>query len=173
MRRTWRHTLCLTALAVALGCRGQAVTGEDPAAPAGTPDQIATGTSLAINDPNGLRQALVTADSAFVFQQSQRIEFRTAKVIIFDQRGDQAATLTAGRAIYDIRTGLIEADRNAAVTTDRQGRLTAPKLTFDPRRLQFRNDGDYRYDPPGGAAAVVGRRVVADVRLNSVKGARN
>ncbi len=170
MGRLWSGGVGAAALLVAqLGCKPsvQAAPTETPSV--GGADQILTGvtTNLAVD---GRRKNYVVADSAFLFQEAQRMEFARIRVTIFDAEGQPAATLSSKRAVYTIGSRVLDARGDVLVVTPRGDTLRSARVTYDNDRRQFGGDSAFVFK--GKAGPVNGKGFTADEGLRNVVGGR-
>lgn len=163
MRPSLRAGTFLLAAGLA-ACRGQ---GPGPATtnPSGaTADQVVAGVRTTLTDSLGVRKGLVVADSAFVHQADQRIDFQQVTATLFDAGGDPAATVAGSRASYSVATGRFELEGGVTVTLTRGGRLTVPALGYDARSLEFQSDSAWVFESGGTTLRGTGLRAGLGLR---------
>ena len=167
---SWTTIIRLAGLAVALaGCGSpdQAIAPEvssDEAA-----DQVLTGvvTNLAVD---GRRKNYVVADSAFTYQEAQRLEFIRVRVTFFDAEGQPTAELTARRAGYTIQNQVFDARGDVVVITPRRDTLRSARVAYDNVARQFRSDSAFVFKAKAGL--VTGKGFTADPGLRNLVSAR-
>jgi hypothetical protein len=101
-------------------------------------------------DDKGSRMGSVVAETAFVFQQAQRITFRQLIATLFDRNGDQAGVLTAGGGTYHLDSRVLDAQDEVIFSPVGGGTLSTSKLQYDLRKMRWTTEGAYRYDGPTG-----------------------
>jgi LPS export ABC transporter protein LptC len=79
----------------------------------------------------GVQRAELFADTAFIFDDNSRFEFRRVRTNFNTHTGDPNGTLTADRGRYDIRLGVLEGYGNVVVVTTDGRRLNSPHLRYD------------------------------------------
>jgi LPS export ABC transporter protein LptC len=95
-------------------------------------DKVVIGTSHYIT-VNGVRQALLKADTAYFHDDAQPIEFRQVHLTIYGATGEVAAIMTAETALLNPRTEIMEARRNVVVIAPEDDRrVETDELHYDP-----------------------------------------
>ena len=157
------------ALVAQPGCRPASQAAPTETATAGGADQVLTGvtTNLAVD---GRRKNYIVADSAFLFQEAQRMEFARIRATIFDADGQPAATLNAKRAVYTIATRILDARGDVVVVTPRGDTLRSAQVTYDNDRRKFGGDSTFVFK--GKAGLVNGKSFTADDGLRNVAAGR-
>ncbi len=118
-------------------------------------DQLMMGVRLYLTD-QGVRQAFLESDTAFVYEVSGRTELKRVRVTFFEAAtGDTASVLTSDEGTYQQRSGAMEARGDCRVVTSDGGRLTTSVLRYDQAANQVSTDQPYTY--------VIGDRVVQGV----------
>jgi LPS export ABC transporter protein LptC len=151
--------LCLASLAA---CTEQGVAPSlRVASSADSADQILESMTMNIVR-EGVRQSLVVADTAYIYQDHQVAVFRNMRATFFDAQGNPTSVLTAGRGEYHIQRGSLEArDSVVVVSADAPyRRLTTSHLVYDRDRGEVRSDSAFVYEGPDGILR--GRRFTAD-----------
>lgn len=149
MRRTARALLAFAAAAPALwalGCGKPA--REDLAAvqeAADSADQLMLGLRQYMTN-NGVRQAYLTADTGYVYENSGHVDLKHIHVTFFTPAGDSSSVLTALQGFYNMRSGLMEARGNVVVVRNDGARLTTSDLVYDQGRNEVRTDSAYTFD---------------------------
>ena len=152
-------------LAVVAACRpADQAAAPDVVAP-GSADQIMTNvvTNLAVD---GRRKDYVRADTAYTYQEAQRIEFVRLKVTFFDLDGQPTAELTAKRAVYTIGDRRLDARGDVVVVTPRGDSLRGARVTYDNTLRQFRSDSAFVFKSKAGLTK--GKGFTADPDLRNV-----
>lgn len=132
--------LAIIALALLAACgRGAEVpTGEEPKELQA--DKVVTGMRHFIT-ANGVRQALLLADTAFFFDETKPIELRKVELTIFNAAGEVAATVTSESALIDPRTEKVDAKGNVVVVSPEEDqRIESDELHYDPAKDRIWSD---------------------------------
>ncbi len=119
----------------------------------------------------GVRRAYLVADTAFFYDDGNRIEMRRPRLTFFSAAGDSSSVLTGRTARYDVRLRRVEGRGNVVVTTTDGKRLTSPQLVYDQYLNQITSDTSFVFTEPGRTLTGIGLRT--DPRLNSVQVLRN
>lgn len=91
----------------------------------------------------GVQRGELFADTAFVFNDQTRFIFRNARVNFNTALGVPNGTMRANRAVYDLRTQILEGFGNVVITTNDGKRLTAPQLRFNQIANQVSSDSAF------------------------------
>lgn len=82
---------------------------------------------------NGIRQALLLADTAYFYDDGAPIDFRSVELTIYGEAGGIAAILTSETATLDPRTEAMIARGNVVVVAPEDDqRLETDELHYDP-----------------------------------------
>src|ERR687895_2941192 len=141
---TWRAMLTglLAACAVA-ACREREqlpVTAVPTAADSA--DQVMFGVRTLLND-RGVQQGELFADTAYVYDDNSRFEFRKVRTTFNTPTGAPNGTLTARRGRYDMRQRVLEGFGDVVVVTTDGKRLLTPHLRFEQSRNLVRSDSAF------------------------------
>jgi len=129
-------------------------------------DQVIFGLVHALT-AGGIRRGELRADTAFFYDDMQRIEMRKVTAYSFDRSGAKAATMTGDRGNYDLRTQKIEGSNVVLSTVD--GRtLKSPHLVWDRGLNQVTSDTTFSFTSPGRNMSGVGFRSDPQLRNFSV-----
>ena len=129
-------------------------------------DQVMTGVRLYLTN-QGVRQAYVEADTAFVYENAGRTELRRVKVTFYRvATGDTTSVLTSAEGTYQSRSGSMEARGNVVVVTSEGARLTTSVLRFDQAKNQVSTDQAYTYD--SGERHMEGQGFVSDPSFSNI-----
>lgn len=111
------------------GGTGNAARGEPTALQA---DKVVIGVRHYITT-DGIRQALLKADTAFFYNETDPIEFRQVELTIYGATGEVAAILTAEMALLDPHTEAMEAKGNVVIVAPEDDqRVETEELHYDP-----------------------------------------
>ena len=135
-------------LGIALGaglaaCRspeGPPVTATPTAADSA--DQVMFEVRTLLTD-RGVQQGELFADTAYVYDDNSRFEFRNVRTTFNTPTGAPSGTLTAQRGSYDMRQRVLEGFGNVVVTSTDGKRLLTPHLRFDQGRNLVRSDSSF------------------------------
>ncbi len=135
----------------AAACGEQGVAPQARIAAADSADQVLEGMTTTIL-ADGVRRSVVSADTAYIYQNRQVAELRTLRASFFDLQGNHTSTLTADRGTYGIEGGTLEAWGNVEVVSmdGTNRRLRTGHLIYDRVQNQIRSDSAFTYESPGG-----------------------
>ncbi len=119
----------------------------------------------------GVRRANLVADTAFFYDDGNRIEMRRVRLVFFSATGDSSSVLTARNGRYDVRLQRVEGRGDVVVTTTEGKRLTSPQLVYDRVLNQITSDTSFVFTEPGRTLTGIGLRT--DPKLTTVQVLRN
>ncbi len=96
-------------------------------------DQVGFYVTMQITE-DGIRSAEMTADTAFTYEESRRLDLIGVRVVFFREDGSEGGTLTSRTADYNIADGLFIARENVVLITPGESgerRLETEELHFD------------------------------------------
>jgi LPS export ABC transporter protein LptC len=133
----------LAALCALASCRGR----EQPPvtavqSPADSADQVMVQVRTLLTE-RGVQQGELFADTAYVYDDNSRFEFRKVRTTFNTPTGALNGTLTARQGRYDMRQRVLEAFGNVVVVTTDGKRLLTPHLRFDQSRNLVRSDSAF------------------------------
>jgi LPS export ABC transporter protein LptC len=141
---TWRVIVAaLTALGPLAACRGREqppVTAVQTAADSA--DQVMVRVRTLLTE-RGVQQGQLFADTAYVYDDNSRFEFRKVRTTFNTPTGAPNGTLTAQRGRYDMRMRVLEGFGDVVVVTTDGKRLMTPHLRFDQSRNLVRSDSAF------------------------------
>lgn len=165
LRLGWGVALLLLATALG-GCKGR---GHDIVAEveqaADSADQLMIHLTQYLT-AEGVRQAKLEADSAFIYENSGRVDLKTIKVTFFTVNGVQTSVLTAKGGLYNLRTGQMEARGDCVVVMTNGARLTSEVLRYDQTKNEVSTDQPFVYD--AADRHIVGDGFVSDPSFSSI-----
>jgi len=170
MRARWRAALGVAAFAAALpvlsACRrsGPDVVAQAEEA-ADSADQFMTRMTVVLTS-QGVRQANVEADSAFVYDNAGRTELRRVHVTFFSVTGVQQSVLTSDSGTYNTRAETMEARGHVVVVRSDGARLTTSLLRYNQNSNQVSTDQPYTYEE--GDRRVRGEGFVSDPSFSNI-----
>jgi LPS export ABC transporter protein LptC len=99
---------------------------------------------------NGVRQALLLADTAYFYDDPALIEFRQVKLTIYHASGEVGAILTSDEAELDPRTEVMAARGNVVVVAPEDDqRIETEELHYDPSLDRLWSDHPTTYTRAG------------------------
>jgi LPS export ABC transporter protein LptC len=135
--RLWSVAL-ITLLAACGGASQGPVAGADPAALKA--DKVMVGSRHYIT-VNGVRQALLVADTAYFYGDLEPIDFRRVNLTIYQATGEIAAIMTSATARLDPRTEVMDAQGDVVVVAPEEDqRIETEELHYDPSRDRLWSD---------------------------------
>ena len=109
-------------------------------------DQTMFGLSQILTN-DGVKQAYLQADTAFMYEASGRVDLRHVKVTFYTAMGDPESVLTGLTGTYWTRTNQMSAKGSVVVVrTADQAKLRTEFLEYDPDKNQVRTDQPYVAD---------------------------
>jgi LPS export ABC transporter protein LptC len=116
------------------------------AAAADSADQTMFGLSQILTR-DGVKQAYLQADTAFMYEGSGRVDLRKVKVTFYSALGEQQSVLTGLTGTYWTRTNQMSARGSVLVVrTADQARLRTEFLEYDPVKNEVRTDQPFLAD---------------------------
>ncbi|MGH7663165.1 MAG: LPS export ABC transporter periplasmic protein LptC [Gemmatimonadaceae bacterium] len=142
--------LALALTAAVSGCR----KGTEPPVAAGntmadSADQVLFGVHFRLTE-EGLNQALLLADTAYIFEDGTRMEFRDVALEFFTELGAKNATLTAREGTYNTRTQVMQGHGDVVVVSEDGRRLTTEQIRFEQLSQEISSDSAFVLTEPGG-----------------------
>jgi LPS export ABC transporter protein LptC len=96
---------------------------------------------------DGVQQAYLQADSAFVYEATGRVDLKRIHVTFYSPEGVQMSVLTAQTGTYWMRTNQMSARTDVVVVRTVDGaRLQTDFLEYDPAKNEVRTDQPYVAD---------------------------
>lgn len=156
----------LVVAATACGAEGRVPTVSSRSALADSADQVMFNIATVITD-RGLMRAQLAADTAYFFDDNQRVELRTVKTNFFDAVGKQTSTLTSVEGTYNLRLQETEARKNVVVVGTDGRRLETSQLRYHAGRDEISSDSAFVLTEPSRRVAGVG--FVSDPDMKNVR----
>ena len=136
----------LGALLVLAACGGAEKGVAALGTTADSADEVIAGLKQNLTN-DGVKNAYLRADSAWVYEASGRVDLKHVTVTFFSAEGVQMSTLTSETGIYWMRTNLMSARGNVVVVRTSDGaRLRTEFLQYDPAKAQVSTDQPYVAD---------------------------
>lgn len=153
------------AVVATLACSDQGTRPTTAVAVADSADQVIFSMTTSVHD-NGDRRSQVVAETAYVYQNAQKMDLRRLRVVFYDELGRQSSVLTAKQGIYSLTNGSLDA-RGAVFVESTDGRkLSTEHLIYDKAMLQLRSDTNFVYDAPTGR--LTGTSFESDLEFKNV-----
>ncbi len=131
MRRSLPAGLMAVVVAATLACNG---TAEPPVAHvpsvADSAEQVMVQFSSVLTN-NGVKRGTMTADTAFVFNDQTRFDFRNVHVDFTDSTGAYNGTMRADSGRYNMRTNVLDGWGHVVITTTKGEQLETPQVRFN------------------------------------------
>jgi LPS export ABC transporter protein LptC len=122
---------------------------------------------------SGIRRAELLADTAYFYDQGNRLELRRVHVTFFTAAGAKDAVLTGRRGTYDVRAQKLVGRGNVLVVSEDGRRLASPHLVYDRAANQVSSDSAFTFNEPGRRLEGVGFQSDPALRnLTVLRGAR-
>lgn len=165
MRRRLVVLAALTALITACD------TGTEPPVTMPNPladsaDQVVFGANSYVTD-SGLLRARLLADTAYMFDNSTRMEVRGVRVTFYTNTGAQSAVLTAEEGTSNTARSQVEARKNVVVVSTDGKRLTTEQLRYNQMTDQISSDSAFVLTEKGRRLEGIG--FVSDPALNNIR----
>lgn len=112
-------------------------------------DQVLLGMSHYVTD-GGVLRALVRADTAYFFSNSQRAELRNVHVTFYDEAGKPTSTLTSREGTHHWRSGDMQARGNVVVVRGKDGAtMRTEVMDYSQAHNEVSSDKPFVWDEPG------------------------
>lgn len=148
MRRAWPLGVALMgSMALAAACAPSGVTPTATAAIADSADMVMLGMERVVLE-DGVRRAVIRADTAYTYQSSQLMEFRTLTVTFYDAAGVETSTLTAAEGTYRILAESLDARGQVRVVTPDGRQLQSERLRYERAGNHISTDLAFTFQSP-------------------------
>ena len=166
---TRRRVLLVAMLGVALPLLGACKKAKEPPVTPRSPladsaDQVMFGVRQFLTE-QGVRQAQLRSDTAFMFENGTRIELRGVHLTFFGTTGARTAVLTSRDGSYSTRENRMEARRDVVVVSEDGRRLETQQLRYDQGRNEISSDSAYVATEGGRRQSGVGFRSDPNMRF--------
>jgi len=122
---------------------------------------------------SGIRRAELRADTAYFYDQGNRIEMRKVHVTFYTALGAKDAVLTGREGTYDVRAQRLIGRGDVLVVSEDGKRLASPMLVYDRTTNQVSSDSTFTFNEPGRRLAGIGFRSDPALRnLQVLRGAK-
>lgn len=137
---------CVALAALLGGCGGTERGVASVGAAADSADQVMWKVRQYLTK-DGVQQAYLQADSAFVYEATGRVDLKRIHVTFYSPEGVQMSVLTAQTGTYWMRTNQMSARTDVVVVRTVDGaRLQTDFLEYDPAKNEVRTDQPYVAD---------------------------
>ena len=120
----------------------------------------------------GLRRAQLLSDTAFFYDQMNRIELRNIRAIFYTATGDSNGVMTAERGSFDVRNQRLEGRGNVKISTVDGRRLSSPQLVWERLSNQVTSDTSFTFSDGAKTLSGIGLRTDPQLRnLQVLRGA--
>lgn len=141
MRRPCLLMFAATA-AIAAACNKPSPPPVSRNATADSADQVMMGVRTLVTN-QGVQRGELFADTAYVFDDNSRFEFRNVRTTFNTATGVKDGVMRAKRARYDIRNGVLEGFGDVEIVTNDGRKLTSQHLRYDQGRNLVASDSAY------------------------------
>jgi LPS export ABC transporter protein LptC len=138
MTKTTMTRLLACAALAAAACGGvQTPTGEYVSLPA---DQVVVGLLQQI-ETNGIRSAVLRADTAYVFSDSAKANLRGVHLVMYDENGREQSTLRSESGeIEEVTQKMVARGSVVLITENGQRRIETEEFHYDPQNDRIWSD---------------------------------
>lgn len=166
MKRLLPVGLLAVAVAAVVGCGS---TAEPPVAHvpsvADSAEQVMVQFSSVLTN-KGIERGTMTADTAFVFNDQTRFDFRNVHVDFADNNGEPSGTMQADSGRYNTRTEVLDGWGHVVITTTKGERLETPQLRFNQATNLVSSDTSFVLTQGDKVSRGIG--FTADPQLNRI-----
>jgi LPS export ABC transporter protein LptC len=159
--------LTIVAALAGIGCEKQSPeVVASAAAQSMRADQVMFGVQQFITQ-DGIRRGVLNADTAYVFEDSGKVDVRKVRLNMFNETGKSAANLTSKAGTLDTRTqGMIARGNVVLITADGQ-KINTEELHYDPNAHRVWSDVTTTMVQNGGP--LTGDGFTADDQMRNIK----
>jgi LPS export ABC transporter protein LptC len=105
---------------------------------------------------HGIQRGNLTADTAYILDETTRIDLRKAHVVFTTETGAPQGTMEANRGVYSTRTQVLEGWGNVIVKLVDGRTLHSPHVTFSQLTHQISSDTTYTISGKQGTQMGIG-----------------
>lgn len=170
--RTARSLVAGVALAATLACNGATEPIGDGDVPELPSDQVIEGVTFTVTQ-EGVRQALLLSDTAYMHQDSTGVDLVGMDLRVFDEEGRERAHVTSTTGVLDTRTQAMTATGDVRLVTSDGTVITTDELHYDPSDNRIWSDQPTVMVQRGGSR-VEGTGFTSDTEFRNyqIQGAR-
>ncbi len=126
-------------------------------------DQIMFGVNTYLTD-QGLMKARVEADTAYMFEDNNRVELRTLRMTFFTSTGERNAVLTSREGTYNTRLNQADARGNVILVSEDGRRLETEQLRYSQIQNTVSSDSQFVLTEPARRVEGIGFTSDPDLR---------
>lgn len=142
MRRLAPFLVAAAATLISTACHKQKAPPVKAGTTADSADQVMLNVRTLLVD-RGVQRGELHADTAYVFDDNSRFEFRNVNTAFNTSTGAPNGTLTGKKGRYDIRNGILEGWGDVLIVTTDGRRLSTQQLKFDQTRNEVSSDSAF------------------------------
>jgi len=118
-------------------------------------NQVVFGSRNVLTD-RGVNKGLLLSDTAFVYDDATRLEFRRVHFTFYTAQGVPDGVMTSRAAVYNSRLSRLEATGDVVVTRNDSTRLASQQLVYDQARNQIFSDSAFVLNKPSRQFSGIG-----------------
>ena len=118
-------------------------------------DQRIVGLRTILSD-QGVSKGLLLSDTAYTYQDGDRLELTRVNVNFFTSQGQKDGVLTSRSGTYSKRLARLEARGDVIVKREDGRTLTTQQLVYDQQRNQIFTDSAFTFVQPSGQLSGIG-----------------
>jgi LPS export ABC transporter protein LptC len=156
-------------MVAALGaCRDEATPPAvlQGATPLDSAEQFMVGMTTTVHE-RGVKRADIAADSAFLYDNSARIEMNGVNAEFFTSTGVRDAIMTSKRASYDVRVDSLQAWGDVVIVSTDGRTLKTPFLRYNRVLNEISTDSVFTITEPDRVISGIG--FISDPGLNTLR----
>ncbi len=135
----------LPLLVAVAACSQTGVVSREIGEQADSADQIMLKMATTLTE-RGVLTSYVEADTAYVYQNQQVMDWRILRIRFLDAQGNEKSTLTARRGIYNMLSGKLDCRGDVIVQTTDGRHLRTQHLVYDKVSRRVESDTAFTYE---------------------------
>ena len=116
---------------------------------------------------DGIREARIQADTAYIWQDSTSVAMRTVNLIMYDEAGEERARVTSRTGLMNEDTQLMVA-RGDAVLVMADRRIESAEIHYEPQRDRIWSDSTTIMTMTEGGRVVEGSAFLSDANFENI-----
>lgn len=116
---------------------------------------------------DGIREARIQADTAYIWQDSTSVAMRTVNLIMYDEVGEERARVTSRTGLMNEDTQLMIA-RGDAVLVMADRRIESAEIHYEPQRDRIWSDSTTVMTMTEGGRVVEGSAFLSDANFENI-----
>ena len=116
---------------------------------------------------DGIREARIEADTAYLWQDSSSVALRTVSLIMYDETGEERARVTSRSGLLDEDTQRMIA-RGDAVLVMQDRRIESAEIYYEPQRDRIWSDSATVMVMTDGSRVVEGSSFLSDANFQNI-----